>query len=261
MQETLESQPAVLLDPNSWSKDGTTALSGTAFSDDGRWVAYAVQEAGSDWNTWKIMDIDTRKVLEDEIRWVKFSSAEWTPDSRGFFYARYPEPEAGAAFQSLNTNMKVYYHRVGTPQSADVLVYERPDHPDWGFQLSVTEDGHYLIITVWVGTDDRYRIVVRDLTENYGLPFELIDNFEHEYSFIESDGRVLYFQTNLDAPNRRVIAIDLKHPQQRTLEGNHPGSQKHARIRRAGWQHVRLQLSAGRQNTGSSLFHERHSDS
>ena len=213
MQESLDSQPSVLLDPNAWSKDGTTALSGTAFSDDGRWVAYAVQEAGSDWNTWKIMEIETRRVLEDEIRWVKFSGAEWTPDSRGFFYARYPEPEAGAAFQSLNTNMKVYYHRVGTPQSADVLVYERPDHPDWGFQLSVTEDGHYLIITVWVGTDDRYRIVVKDLTESYGLPFELIDNFEHEYSFIESDGRVLYFQTNLDAPNRRVIAIDLRHPQ------------------------------------------------
>ena len=99
MQETLESEPSVLLDPNTWSKDGTSALSGTAFSDDGRYVAYAIQEAGSDWNTWRIMDIDSRKVLDDEIRWVKFSSAEWTPDSRGFFYARYPEPAAGAAFQ------------------------------------------------------------------------------------------------------------------------------------------------------------------
>ena len=108
--------------------------------------------------------------------------------------------------------MKVYYHRIGTPQSADVLVYERPDHPDWGFQLSVSEDGHFLIITVWVGTDDRYRIVVKDLTEPYGLPFELISNFENEYSFIESDGKILYFQTNLDAPNRRVIAIDLQQP-------------------------------------------------
>lgn len=98
MQESLDSQPSVLLDPNAWSKDGTTALSGTAFSDDGRWVAYAVQEAGSDWNTWKIMEIETRRVLEDDIRWVKFSGAEWTPDSRGFFYAHYPEPEAGAGF-------------------------------------------------------------------------------------------------------------------------------------------------------------------
>jgi len=212
MLETLESEPKVLLDPNAWSKDGTVALSGSAFSEDGRFVAYGVQDAGSDWNTWKIMEIETGKVLDDELRWIKFSGAEWTPDSRGFFYARYPQPEAGAAFQSLNTNMKVYYHRVGTPQSMDVLVYERPDHPDWGYQLSVSEDGHYLIITVWVGTDDRYRIVVKDLTEPYGLPYELIDNFDHEYSFVGNDDHVLYFKTNVDAPKRRVIAIDLKKP-------------------------------------------------
>lgn len=211
-QDTLESESQVLLDPNSWSKDGTIALSGSAFSDDGRFVAYGVQDAGSDWNTWKIMEIESGKVLDDELKWVKFSGAEWTPDSLGFFYARYPQPAADAAFQSLNTNMKVYYHRVGTPQSADVLVYERPDHPDWGFQLSVSEDGHYLIITIWVGTDDRYRIVVKDLTEPYGLPYELIDNFEHEYSFVGNDDHVLYFQTNVDAPLRRVIAIDLKKP-------------------------------------------------
>lgn len=211
-QDTLDSEAEVLLDPNTWSQDGTVALSGSAFSDDGRYVAYGVQDAGSDWNTWKIMEIETGKVLDDELKWVKFSGAVWTPDSRGFFYARYPQPEEGAAFQSLNANMKVYYHRVGSPQSSDVLVYERPDQPDWGFQLSVSEDGHYLIITVWVGTDDRYRIVVKDLTEPYGLPYELIDNFEHEYSFIDNDDHVLYFKTNVDAPLRRVIAIDLKKP-------------------------------------------------
>lgn len=211
-QETLNSDSSVLLDPNSWSKDGTVALSGTAFSDDGRYVAYGIQDAGSDWNTWRIMEIATNRVLEEELKWVKFSGAEWTPDSRGFFYARYPQPEEGAAFTSLNTNMKVYYHRVGTLQSSDVLVYGRPDHPEWGFQLSVSEDGHYLIITVWQGTDDRYRIVVKDLTEPYGLPYELIDNFEHEYSFVGNDSQVLYFKTNVDALNRRVIAIDLKKP-------------------------------------------------
>ena len=211
-QNTLTSEPSILLDPNSWSADGTIALSGSAFSDDGRYVAYGVQDAGSDWNTWKIMEIESGKILDDELKWVKFSGAVWTPDSQGFFYARYPQPEEGAAFQSLNTNMKVYYHRVGSPQSSDVLVYERPDHPEWGFQLSVSEDGHYLIITVWVGTDDRFRIVVKDLKEPYGLPFELIDNFDHEYSFIDSDDQVLYFKTNVDAPLRRVIAIDLKHP-------------------------------------------------
>ncbi|MBL8815347.1 MAG: S9 family peptidase [Planctomyces sp.] len=212
-QETLESEPRILLDPNSWSKDGTIALSGTAFSDDGRYVAYGIQDAGSDWNTWRIMEVATGKILDDELKWIKFSAAEWTPDSKGFFYARYKEPEAGAAFQSLNLNMKVYYHRVGTPQSSDVLVYERPDHPEWGFQTSVSEDGHYLILTAWVGTDDRYRIIVKDLMEPYGLPWELIDNFDHEYSFIDSDGPLLYFKTNVNAPRRRVIAIDLRKPQ------------------------------------------------
>ncbi len=211
-QDTLDSDSRVLLDPNSWSKDGTVALSGSAFSDDGRYVAYGVQDAGSDWNTWKIMEIESGKILDDELKWVKFSGADWTPDSRGFFYARYPQPDEGAAFQSLNTNMKVYYHRVGSTQSSDVLVYERHDHPDWGFQLNVSDDGHYLIITVWVGTDDRYRIVVKDLTEPYGLPYELIDNFDHEYSFIDNDDHILYFKTNVDAPLRRVIAIDLKKP-------------------------------------------------
>jgi len=211
-QDTLTSEAKVLLDPNSWSADGTIALSGSAFSENGRYVAYGVQDAGSDWNTWKIMEIESGKVLDDELKWVKFSGADWTPDSQGFFYARYSQPEEGAAFQSLNTNMKVYYHRVGSPQSSDVLAYERPDHPDWGFQLSVSEDGHYLIITVWVGTDDRYRIVVKDLTEPYGLPYELIDNFDHEYSFIDNDDHLLYFKTNVDAPLRRVIAIDLKKP-------------------------------------------------
>ncbi len=211
-QETLEGEAKVLLDPNTWSKEGTVALSGSAFSDDGRYVAYGIQDAGSDWNTWKIMEIESGKVLEDELKWVKFSGAEWTPDSKGFFYARYPQPEEGAAFTSLNANMKVYYHRVGTPQSSDVLVYERPDQPDWGFQLSVSEDGRYLIITVWLGTDDRYRIVVKDLTEPYGLPTELISNFDHEYSFVGNDGQILYFKTNLDAPNKRVIAMDHRKP-------------------------------------------------
>lgn len=212
-QETLQSEPKVLIDPNTWSKDGTIALAGTAFSDDGRYVAYGIQDAGSDWNTWRIIEIESGKILEDELKWIKFSGADWTPDSRGFFYARYKEPEEGAAFQSLNLNMKVFYHRVGTPQTADVLVYERPDHPEWGFQTSVTEDGHYLILTVWVGTDDRYRILVKDLTEPYGIPFDLIDNFDHEFTFIGNDDQILYFKTNVDAPKRRIIAIDLKQPQ------------------------------------------------
>ena len=147
--DKLDGEPRVLLDPNAWSKDGTVALAATSFSDDGKYVAYSVAEAGSDWNTWRIMEIDSGRLLADELKWIKFSGVSWTNDSRGFFYSRFDAPKEGAAFQGLNKNQKVYFHRIGTPQSDDVLVFKRPDQPDWGFQTSVTEDGRYLIITTW----------------------------------------------------------------------------------------------------------------
>src|SRR5690606_11567305 len=130
--------------------------------------------------TWKVMEIESGRELEDRVEWVKFSSAEWTPDGRGFFYSRYDEPAEGAAFQSLNLNQKVFYHRVGTGQEDDVLVYARPDHPEWGFGAEVSEDGRWMVITVWKGTDDKYRVYYKDLHEPYGMPVELIDNFENE---------------------------------------------------------------------------------
>ncbi|MEZ6126691.1 MAG: prolyl oligopeptidase family serine peptidase [Planctomycetaceae bacterium] len=214
MQQTLADEPQVLIDPNSWSADGTVALSDAEFSDDGRYVAYGIQDGGSDWRTWRIMEIESRKVLDDELKWIKFSSISWTPDSKGFFYSRYNEPQEGATFQSLNLNQKVFYHIVGTPQSEDVLIYERPDNPDWGFGAQVTEDGHYLILTIWKGTDDRYRIVVKDLSQADAQPTDLIDNFDFEYTFVGNQNSTLYFQTNLSAPLKRIIAIDLQQPAQ-----------------------------------------------
>lgn len=211
--DRLDGDPRVLIDPNSWSKDGTVALASTSFSDDGKYLAYSVAEAGSDWNTWRVLDADSGKLLSDELKWVKFSGVSWTNDSRGFFYSRYDEPKEGAEFQSLNKNQKVFYHRLGTPQSADVLVYKRPDQPDWGFQATVTEDGRYLIITTWKGTDDKYRVAYKDLQEPYGMPIDLIDHFENEYSFLGNEGPVFYFQTDLNAPRKRVIAIDTHRPQ------------------------------------------------
>ncbi len=210
--ESLPAEPRVLLDPNQWSKDGTVALAGIAISDDAKYLAYAVAEAGSDWRTWKVLDVASGEPLADELKWTKFSSASWTPDGKGFFYGRYPEPKEGEEFQSLNKNMKVMYHRIGTPQRDDVLVYHRPDQAEWGFQTSVTEDGHYLIITTWKGTDDRYRITFKDLSEPYGLPIDLIENFENDYTFVGNDGPVFYFRTDLNAPNGRVIAIDTREP-------------------------------------------------
>ena len=210
-QETLNSEAKVFLDPNEWSKDGTVALSGTQFSDDANYLAYGIQEAGSDWRKWKVKNIATGTDLADELNWVKFNTPVWTKDSKGFFYGRYPEPDA--AFQALNLNQKVYYHRVGTPQANDVLVYERPDEPSWGFGCEVTEDGRYLVITVWKGTDDKYRIIYKDLQEPFGLPTELIKNFDNEYTFVGNDGPVFFFQTDLNAPRRRVVSIDIRHPE------------------------------------------------
>ena len=215
VQDSLDGEARVLMDPNTWSDDGTVALSGTAFSDDGNYVAYGVQDAGSDWRTWKIMEIATGRTLTDELQRIKFNSPVWSKDSKGFFYARYPEPSDDAEFQALNLNMKVYYHRLGTSQSQDVLVYERPDEPEWGYGCDVTEDGRYLVITIWKGTDDRYRVVYKDLAEPYGLPTDLISNFEFEYTFVGNDGPVFYFKTNLDAPRRRVVAIDIRNPDQK----------------------------------------------
>lgn len=212
MQETLDDKPEILIDPNTWSKDGTIALSGTEMSDDGKYVAYGIQDGGSDWRTWRVMEIASRKLLDDELKWIKFSGIAWTPDSKGFFYSRYDEPKEGAEFQSLNLNQKVFYHVVGTSQSEDKLIYERPDEPEWGFGAEVSEDGRYLVMTVWKGTDDRYRVYIKDLTDPEAQPFALIDNFEHEYSFVGNDETLLMFQTNLGAPLRRIIGIDLRKP-------------------------------------------------
>jgi prolyl oligopeptidase len=211
-QETLTSEPRVLLDPNKWSKDGTVALSGLAVSEDGRHLAYGVAEAGSDWHVWHVLDVDSGKVLPDELRWVKFSGASWTKDGKGFFYGRFDEPKAGAQYQSLNLNQHLVYHRLGTPQSEDVLVYKRPDHPEWTFGAGVTDDGRYLVIATTKGTDHNCRITYKDLSEPYGLPVDLIDNFDNEYSMVDNDGPVFWFKTDYKASRGRVIAIDLRKP-------------------------------------------------
>lgn len=213
VMDSLEGEARVLIDPNTWSKDGTIALSGVAPSEDGKYLAYGVAEAGSDWTTWRVLDIASGKPIADELKWTKFTRPAWTKDSKGFFYSRYEEPKKGAEFQVLNLNNKLCYHRIGTPQSDDVLVYYRPDHPEWMYDATVSDDGRWLVITTGRGTDEKYRVTVKDLGEPLAMPIELIDNFDHEFTFVGNDGAVLYFQTDVDAPRRRVIGIDLARPQ------------------------------------------------
>jgi len=212
VMDSLEGEPRVLVDPNQWSKDGTIALAGVAPSEDGKYLAYGVAEAGSDWTAWRILEIQSGKPLGDELKWTKFTHPAWTSDSKGFFYSRYDEPKKGAEFQVLNLNNRLCYHRVGTAQADDVPVYHRPEHPEWMYYPSVSDDGRYLVITTSRGTDEKYRITVKDLAEPYAMPIELIDHFDHEFGFVGSDGAVLLFKTDLEAPRRRVIAIDLARP-------------------------------------------------
>jgi prolyl oligopeptidase len=210
--DSLDAEPRLLLDPNTLSTDGTVALSGTEVSPDGKYLAYGISAGGSDWQEWRVREIASGKDTGDVIEWVKFSGAGWAKDSSGFYYGRYDEPVGENKLKAVNENQKLYFHRIGTPQSADTLVYQRPDQPKWGFQAEVSEDGQYLIVAVSQGTDERNRLFYRDLSIKDGPMVELISELEAAYNFIGNDGPVFWFQTNLDAPRYRVIAIDTRQP-------------------------------------------------
>jgi prolyl oligopeptidase len=211
--ETPDAAPKVLLDPNTWTKDGTAALAGMEFSPDGRYLAYGVSEAGSDWIPWKVLDVRARRPLPDDLKWTKFTGVSWSADSRGFYYSRYPEPKPGEKYQVAPRHHKVYYHRVGRPQSEDILIYERPDQPRWLLNARATSDGSYLVIRLNDGTSSRKaRFVFKQLREPDARPVDLIDRADAIYYFLDNDGPVFYFQTDLDAPRGRVIAIDTRKP-------------------------------------------------
>jgi prolyl oligopeptidase len=216
-QSSLTTDPETLLDPNRLSEDGTVALSSLAVSDDGRLLAYGTSASGSDWEEFRVRDVAGASDLPDHLKWIKFSGASWTKDGAGFFYSRYPEP-TDKALTDVNRFQRLYYHRVGTDQSQDALVYERPDQPDWGMNADVTDDGRYAVLNVWLGTDRRNRVYYRDLKDPRhpritGDVVRLLDDFDASYAFVGNDGPVFYFLTDLDAPRKRVIAIDTRHPE------------------------------------------------
>ena len=207
--DSLDAEPEVLLDPNILSDDGTVALSGISISEDGNLMAYGLSTSGSDWQEWKVRDINTKEDLSDHLKWVKFSGASWTHDHQGFYYSRYDQPQDGKPLEEINYFQKLYYHRLGTDQSEDTLIYERPDHKEWGFNGFVTEDGKYLIISVWKGTESKNLVFYQDLTQTNAEVIELISEFEASYSFIDYQGDIFWFTTDLDASRSRVIAIDI----------------------------------------------------
>lgn len=211
--ERLDAEPRLLLDPNKLSADGTVDLAGWQVSEDGNLLAYGISSAGSDWKEWKVLDVATGRELSDHLKWVKFSTVSWTPDNRGVFYSRYDEPQAGEEFTGVNFYQKLFYHRIGEPQSSDTLVYERPDQKKWGFGGKVTEDGRYLVIGVWRGSERKNQLFYQDLKRKDAPVVELITGFDADYDFIGSEGSVFWITTDLDAPRRRVMAVDVNRPQ------------------------------------------------
>ncbi|MFC5462840.1 prolyl oligopeptidase family serine peptidase [Massilia niabensis] len=210
--KNLGDEPRMLLDPNKLAADGTVALAGAEVSPDGKLLAYATAASGSDWNEIRVRNIETGKDLADHVKFVKFSNTAWTKDGKGFFYSRYDEPKEATKLADVNYFQKLYYHRIGTPQSADTLVYDRADQKEWGFSGQTTDDGRYLVITTTKGTAPKYRVSYKDLSRPDSKVVDLIDNFDAGYDFIDNVGSVFYFSTDRKAPKKRIVAIDVSQP-------------------------------------------------
>jgi len=210
---SLDGRPEVLLDPNKFSKDGTIALAQAAVSPDGRTLAYGITVSGSDWREWKFLDIESRAELTDHLLWSKFSGISWSKDAKGVFYSAYEKPADPKDSRAPLYYQKLYYHRLGTPQAQDELVYERKDQKEWGFGGEVSDDGRYLIISVWKGTERKNGIFYKDLKAAQPAVLELLKDFDAIYRFIGNEGERLFFYTTWNAPRGRIIAIDLRHPE------------------------------------------------
>jgi prolyl oligopeptidase len=209
VREGADGKERVLLDPNRWARDGATALDGWLPSRDGALLLYSMQDGGTDWRTLHLIDVATGKLLADEIRWVKYSTLAWDSDGRGFFYSRFPEPVSGEAHHQLNADHMVYYHVVGTEQSADRLVYATPDRPKLNHGVQTTEDGRFALVRSSQGTDERYELTLFDLSDPKMKPMRLVKGFANDWALAGSIGTRFYFRTNLNAPRQRLVMIDV----------------------------------------------------
>ncbi|CAA9559961.1 MAG: Prolyl endopeptidase [uncultured Truepera sp.] len=198
----------VLLDPDTLSDDGTVSLRMLSVSPDGRHLAYATSESGSDWQTWFVRDIETGEDLDDALPWSKFSGATWLPDGSGFLYKRYPEPQEGAAFVDKNEAPELFVHTLGTPVTNDSLEYSRPDKPEWNFYPMLSDDDRYLVLHVSLGTMNKNLLFVRELGDR-GSFTELIGDFRAAYTFVGNDGSTFYLKTDDGADRGRIVAVNL----------------------------------------------------
>ncbi len=208
-KETLDGEERMVLDPNTFSADGTISLSAFSPSEDGKYIGYGISRGGSDWSEFFVMNAGDLQKLDDHLKWIKFSGMSWYGD--GFFYSRYPEPAKGDELSGMNENSKVYYHKISDKQENDQLIYEDPAHPNWGFGAGVTEDKEILILYANESTKGN-KLAFRKVTES-NKPFTwIVDDFNNDFSPVQHINGTLYVMTDSDAPKYRLIAIDLKNP-------------------------------------------------
>ena len=209
VRDGLDAEPRVLIDPNEWSEDDATALGGWVPSEDGTKLLYSIQDGGSDWRTVRYMDVAEGVTIGDPVEWVKFSALEWAKDGSGYYYSRFPATGEGETFQALNTNHQVYFHRLGTAQADDELIYETPDQPELNHIAQVSDDGRYLIVTSSSGTDDRYEVTLIDRENMEAAPRTIVPGFEHSYSYVGNVGSTFFFTTNDGAPLEKAVKTDI----------------------------------------------------
>lgn len=210
MQSSLEEEPKVVLDPNNFSEDGTVALTNYSFNKEGTLLAYATSRHGSDWQEIRVLDIQSNEKYKEVIQWVKFTDIAWVKDSSGFFYSRFPKPGTVPKEDESNFN-SVYWHKLGTPQEDDILVYQELENKEQGYVPTITDDGKYLIITAWVGTSHKSKIYYKEINSDNDFT-QLISTMDAKYDFIGSNDTLFYFLTDKQAPNGRLVAIDIKNP-------------------------------------------------
>ena len=206
---SIDDPGSLFFDPNKLSTDGTAALSGSSFTDDGKLWAYGVATAGSDRTEWKVMDVATGKLLPDTLSPNRQGGISWLKDNSGFFYSSYPAVEKGSELKGNTFFQKFYFHKLGTSQSEDKVVYERPDDKEYFIGGTVTEDGKWLIMSVGKGTSPKNMVYFKDLTKPDSAIMPLVDSLEANYSFVGNDGATFYFQSDKDAARSRVVSVDV----------------------------------------------------
>ena len=202
-----ECEERILIDPNTFSEDGTISLGGTSVNNNADHIAYSISDGGSDWRIWKVMNIETGEILTDEIKWAKFSGATWENDDSGFFYQKYDEPNQ-ELLKDINESPKLMFHKLGTDQSEDQIFYENPDQPRWGWGINVIKDTNIKLLSISEGTDERNRLYIQLKPGEKFLP--LIDELIGAYSFIDSKENILWFYTTEGAPNGKIVNLEIK---------------------------------------------------